>query len=227
MLRLAGATDYRGDDPSKLCRESRSRLRPASRSSSSARHTLPTHRALFRRVELELEGSTDEPDLAKLPTDERLARVKEGGTDAGLVSQYFQFGRYLLMGSSRPGTMPANLQGIWNEHMNAPWNADYHTNINIQMNYWPAEVGNLAECHTAAVRLDELDRPIRRAHREGPLRLPRLGRPSPVRPVRLHDSGRRRLGHVADGRAWLAQHAWEHFAFGGDKDLPRADRATR
>lgn len=99
------------------------------------------HRSLYGRVRLELGGKSD------LPTDERLAAVKAGASDPGLAALYFQYGRYLLIASSRAGTMPANLQGLWNEHMEAPWNADYHTNINVQMNYWPAEVANLSELH--------------------------------------------------------------------------------
>ncbi len=100
------------------------------------------HRRLFRRVSLDLGGASD-----PRPTDERLAAVQAGADDPGLVALYFQYGRYLLMGSSRPGSLPANLQGLWNEELQAPWSADYHININIQMNYWPAEVTNLAECH--------------------------------------------------------------------------------
>lgn len=101
------------------------------------------HRRMFDRVSLDLGGH----GMRALPTDERLAAVKKGDADPDLFATYFQFGRYLLMGSSRPGTLPANLQGIWNEHIDAPWNADYHININLQMNYWPAEVCNLAELH--------------------------------------------------------------------------------
>jgi len=99
------------------------------------------HRALFDRVRLDLgEGPA-------LPTDERLARVRAGESDPALEALVFQFGRYLLMGCSRPGTHPANLQGLWNHHLAAPWNADYHLNINLEMNYWPAEVTGLSECH--------------------------------------------------------------------------------
>ena len=101
------------------------------------------HQRLFNRVTLEL----DKTSFSFLPTDIRLAKLKEGAIDPDFSSLYFQYGRYLLICSSRPGCMPANLQGIWNEHMEAPWNADYHVNINIQMNYWPAEVCNLSECH--------------------------------------------------------------------------------
>lgn len=84
--------------------------------------------------------------LDALPVNERLQRVRNGETDVGLVNLYFQFGRYLLLSSSRGSSLPANLQGVWNPYMKAPWNADYHTNINLQMNYWHAETANLAEC---------------------------------------------------------------------------------
>ncbi len=100
------------------------------------------HRSLLDRVQFSL-GNDANKDLS---TDERLARMKEGKTDNGLIALYYQYGRYLLMGSSRkPGRLPANLQGIWNDLYNAPWNADFHTNINLQMNYWPAENANLSE----------------------------------------------------------------------------------
>ncbi|MEX2242994.1 MAG: glycoside hydrolase N-terminal domain-containing protein [Fimbriimonadaceae bacterium] len=109
---------------------------------SVKRASTADHRSFYDRASLALSGGR--PDL---PTDERLARVRKGERDLGLIAQYFQYGRYLLICSSRPGTMPANLQGLWNEHMRAPWNADYHTNINVQMNYWPAEVTGLSELH--------------------------------------------------------------------------------
>ncbi len=100
------------------------------------------HRSYFDRVSIDLGRSGQDG----LPTDERLAAVKEGGDDPGLMALYFQFGRYLLMGSSRsPGRIPANLQGIWNDRMWAPWEADFHLNINLQMNYWPADPCNLSE----------------------------------------------------------------------------------
>ncbi len=102
---------------------------------------------MFRRVALELHGPDDDAEVASLPTDERLRRVQEGQLDPGLVAQYFQFGRYLLICSSRPGTMPANLQGVWNHKLKPDWDSDFHLNINVQMNYWPVEICNLAECH--------------------------------------------------------------------------------
>jgi len=102
------------------------------------------YRSMFKRVTLQL-GQTDTA-LAKLPTDARLAALREGDGDPGLVALYFQFGRYLLMSSSRrPARLPASLQGIWSDRMWAPWEADYHLNINLEMNYWPAGPTNLAE----------------------------------------------------------------------------------
>lgn len=100
------------------------------------------HKKFMLRSNLSLGGGRDD-----LPTDQRLARVKKGSSDPGLVALYYQYGRYLLESCSRQGTLPANLQGLWNEHMEAPWNADYHTNINVQMNYWPAEVTGLGDLH--------------------------------------------------------------------------------
>ncbi len=103
---------------------------------------IKSHRAYFDRVSIDLGSSP----VNNLPTDERLQRVKDGEEDPDLVELYFQYGRYLLMGSSRPpARLPANLQGIWNPHFEAPWNSDFHTNINLQMNYWPADLCNLPE----------------------------------------------------------------------------------
>ncbi|MGE5741652.1 MAG: glycosyl hydrolase family 95 catalytic domain-containing protein, partial [Candidatus Aminicenantes bacterium RBG_16_66_30] len=147
---LAAATDYDparldfdpGADPVARSVETLSKVRRFSYRELRARH-VAEHRALYDRVALDLGGR---PEAADLPTDERLERVKAGGEDAGLAALYFQYGRYLLLGSSRrPGVLPANLQGIWNQDLEAAWNSDFHTNINLQMNYWPAEVANLSE----------------------------------------------------------------------------------
>ncbi|MCQ2162451.1 MAG: glycoside hydrolase N-terminal domain-containing protein [Bacteroidales bacterium] len=102
---------------------------------------LKDYRKLFGRVDFHLEGPDND-----IPTDERLEAYRNGTQDQGLEELYFQFGRYLLIACSRPGSMPANLQGIWLHTPGAPWKSDYHNNINIQMNYWPALQDNLAEC---------------------------------------------------------------------------------
>lgn len=146
---LTAATDYNIDlldidrsiDPLSVCSSILDKVENRTFMSLLASHT-SEHRAMFDRVSLELGSDS----LSGLPTDKRLERVKTGKTDNGLVALYFDYGRYLLMGSSRnPAVLPANLQGIWNKEYNAPWNSDFHTNINLQMNYWPAEVCNLSE----------------------------------------------------------------------------------
>ena len=104
------------------------------------------HQALADRVKLDL-GPAARPATADHCDRPRLARVRQGQDDPALTALHFQMGRYLLIGSSRPGQLPANLQGLWNEQLTPPWNSDYHLNINLQMNYWPAEVTNLSELH--------------------------------------------------------------------------------
>jgi alpha-L-fucosidase 2 len=150
ILLLAVASDYNLKSPLiPLTRDNREVVLRTLKSASNRsyqelkRRSIAEHQRLFRRVELRLTAASP-PDR---PTDERLEAVRQGGEDPGLVELYFQYGRYLLMSSSRPGGLPANLQGLWNKDINAPWGADYHININIQMNYWPAEVCNLSECH--------------------------------------------------------------------------------
>lgn len=173
------------------------------------------HQRLFGRVDIQL-GKTNTETLA-LPTDKRLALAKEKGlADNGLVETFFQYGRYLLISSSRPGTMPANLQGLWAWQMNPPWNADYHTNINLQMNYWPAEITNLSELHLPLFDLTEAL--ITTGEKTAKV---------------LYGANGWVVHHLTDawgftapadgpqgiwpmGAAWLAQHPWEHYTFTGD-----------
>ena len=214
MLLLAASTDYLGRDPESSCRAALDAASGKDYDALLAAH-LADHRAIFNRVELDL-GPSPHPDL---PIDKRLEAIRGGGDDPALAALYFQFGRYLLMGSSRPGTMPANLQGIWNPYMNAPWNSDYHSNINLQMNYWIAEVGNLPEYHLPLFDLmDSLVEPGEKTARE------HYGCEGWV------------LHHLTDvwgfttpadgiwgiwpvGGAWLAQHPWEHYQFTGDREF--------
>ncbi len=147
---LAAATDYNRKDPSEPLKRDRGEACRRQLSSAVAKPFdelltghVKEHGRLFRRCHVDLGGW----EAAGEPINRRLAAVRDGANDPALAVLYFQFGRYLLTGSSRPGGLPANLQGLWNEHVNAPWHADYHININVQMNYWPAEVTNLSECH--------------------------------------------------------------------------------
>jgi alpha-L-fucosidase 2 len=174
------------------------------------------HRALFDRLTLELPPGSSEP----LATDRRIAT--RGGADPGLVELLFQYGRYLLIASSRPGTQPANLQGIWNEEVRAPWSANYTININTEMNYWPAESAGLPELHEPLLTFI------------GELAITGARTASSTYGTRgwtaHHNSDVwRHSGMVGDwgngdpvwatwqmGGPWLAQHLWEHYLFGGD-----------
>ncbi len=225
LLVLAAGTDYapefpryRGADPHAAVQ---SRLDSAVTKSYNillAAHQMD-HRALFDRVSLDIGQVM--PDV---PTAELLSAYRGGSStsDRALEALYFQYGRYLLIASSRAGSLPANLQGIWNHSSTPPWNADYHVNVNLQMNYWPAEPVNLAE--TALPLFDFID--------------------SLVEPGRI--SARKIFG--ADGwtlslntnpwgftglidwptafwqpeaGAWLAQHYYQHYLFSGDKEFLR------
>ena len=145
-LKLAAATSFKNyhdvsGDPAQICTKT---IKSAARVPWDVMRSenIADHRKLFRRVSLDL-GTTD---AAKLPTDERIANFATGD-DPQFVSLLFQYGRYLLISSSRPGTQTANLQGIWNDSTRPPWDSKYTTNINIEMNYWLAELTNLSECH--------------------------------------------------------------------------------
>ena len=104
-------------------------------------------RYYFNRCRLNFTSTENSKEIARLSVLERLTRFGNGASDPDLINMFFNFGRYLLISSSRPGGMPANLQGLWADEYQTPWNGDYHTDINVQMNYWPAEVANLADCH--------------------------------------------------------------------------------
>ncbi|MBT3292364.1 MAG: glycoside hydrolase family 95 protein, partial [Victivallales bacterium] len=194
-----------GQDPASTCAD---RLRTASARPFAdllARH-VEDYQRLFRRVSFEL-GT---PAPAALPTDELLARAEEGECTSALLSLYFQFGRYLLISSSRPGGLPANLQGIWADGFDPPWNADYHTNINLQMNYWPAEVCALTECHEPLFTFVDALRPRGRetARDVFDCRGFVVGHTTDVW---LHGSiiGKPAYGMWPYGAAWCACHFWE------------------
>jgi alpha-L-fucosidase 2 len=182
------------------------------------------HQVLFDRVSLDL-GQTAQD--AK-PTDERLRQYASGAADPGLEALYFQYGRYLLISSSRAGGPPANLQGIWNPHVRPPWSSNYTININTEMNYWPAETTNLAECDQPLIDF-----------------LGSLARTGAVTARHFYGCGGWCAHHNSDlwalsnpvgdlgqgqpmwanwpmGGAWLSLNLWEHYAFGGDKTWLRS-----
>lgn len=182
------------------------------------------HRSFFRRVSLDLSQSPVPGPQPPIPT---LITAFPTTDDPHLVTLLFQYGRYLLIASSRPGTQPANLQGIWNDLMQPPWSSNYTININTQMNYWPAEVTNLAECHQPLLdfvaELPQRGRLIAKtnygcrgwtAHHNSDLW-------RQAAPVGNYGEGQPRWSLWPWGGAWLSQHLWEHFAFGGNVDYLR------
>ena len=178
------------------------------------------YRTFFDRVSLSLgDGKPATQAAAKLPTDERLAALAKGEADPALAALYFNFGRYLLISSSRPGTMPANLQGIWAEGIQTPWNCDYHLDINVQMNYWPAEVCGLGDCHMPLMKfIESLQKPgaeTAKAYYNADGWVAHVisnvwGFTAPGEQASW--------GATASGSAWLCEHLWEHYAYTGDKN---------
>ena len=167
--------------------------------------------SLFGRVDLDLGESS--PECRDLTTDKRIEAYAAGGNDPGLEAILFQYGRYLLMSCSRD-SLPANLQGLWNDRNNPPWNSDYHTNINIEMNYWPAEPANLSECH---LRLFDMIMALRPAYRKATAAQfpPPEGKPMRGWTVRTESNPFGNMSYVWNmgGSAWYAHHFWEHYAF--------------
>ena len=229
-LLLTAATDYslekmnydRSIDPGP---RAQAILKEAAGKSWATLHRdhVAEHRSIFERVSLDLGGS----DRTAMATDERLAGIKDGQTDPALAALYFQYGRYLLMASSRrPGRLPANLQGMWNEKMWAPWEADYHLNINLQMNYWPADLCNISETMNPLidwfVRLTE----------KGAVSARRLydadgwvsftatnpfGRTTPSGSTKGSQFQNGALDPLAG--AWMAMTLWRHYEFTQDEDF--------
>jgi len=143
VLYITAATSFRHKDTKEKCRE----LLQAAKTKGYAQ-IKSAHVADYQQLEQRVALSLGPDEHGLVPTNERLQRVKDGGTDPGLVALYFRFGRYLLIASSRENTLPANLQGIWCKDYLPPWDSKYTININIEMNYWPAEICNLSELHT-------------------------------------------------------------------------------
>jgi alpha-L-fucosidase 2 len=180
------------------------------------------HRRLFRRVSLKLPKI----GLADAPTDERLRAVAER-PDPDLVALYFQYGRYLLIASSRPGSQPANLQGIWNEEVRPPWSSNWTANINVQMNYWPAETCNLNECHEPLFQL--IEGLAKTGARTAEVNYGCRGWVShhnvdiwrQSAPVGDFGQGSPTWANWSMSAAWLCAHLWEHYAFTADTTFLR------
>jgi len=210
-----------GKNPAQLAAGKMKALAALSYQDLLARH-LKDYQNLFGRVELNLGQQP-----IQLPTDERMLKYNKGAIDNGLVALYFQYGRYLMIASSRPGTPPANLQGIWNQFVQPPWGCNYTTNINTQMNYWPAEETNLSECHQPL--FDFMENLAVNGAQTAKIN---YGIPSgwlvhhnsdiwaktaPAGGEDWDPRGAPRWSAWPMGGAWFCQHLWEHYQYTGDK----------
>ncbi len=209
--------DRGGVDPAEMCARRLARAAKLGYGRLYRRHR-DDYRRLYGRVKLDL-GGTDgkEVDTAKAIDDFATT------DDPDLVERYFRYGRYLMIASSRPGTQPANLQGIWNDEVHAPWNGGYTTNINAEMNYWPAEVGNLPECHLPLLKLTEECAVNGRMTAEKSYGCPGWVCHHNVSLWRVTDPIDRqaRFSFWPMAGGWLCRHLWEHYARGGDEDYLR------
>jgi alpha-L-fucosidase 2 len=216
LLFLVAATNHVGytnltADPAQRCETAMDSVQSASFKSLLAAHQAD-HRALYRRVALDLGHSESDA----LPTLERLARADKRD-DPSLFALYFQYGRYLLIASSRPNSQPANLQGIWNDRLHPPWDSKWTTNINTEMNYWPAELTNLSECHEPLfdllADLAQSGRNVARTHygARGWVFHHNTDLWRGAAPINNSNHG-----IWPTGGAWLCQHLWWRYAFTGD-----------
>ncbi|NLX13379.1 MAG: glycoside hydrolase family 95 protein [Phycisphaerales bacterium] len=222
-LILAGATNYKDfedltGDPAKRCAAALAGI--AGKSYETLRNDhVADHQSLFRRVMLDL-GTTD---AVNQTTDKRIRAF--GPDDPQLAALYFQFGRYLMIAGSRPGCQPLNLQGLWNESTNPPWESKYTININTQMNYWPSEPCNLAECSEplfdALAELVISGSRVAKAHYNCPgwVLHHNFDLWRGAAPINASNHG-----IWPTGGAWLCQHLWWHYEFSRDKKF-LAERA--
>ncbi|MGA7234377.1 MAG: glycoside hydrolase family 95 protein [Bryobacteraceae bacterium] len=227
-LIVAAATGFRGwehtpDRPAEeIAADCRTRLAAARKKTYAdlrAAH-VADHQKLSRRVTLSLPKTA----AAELPTNERL-RAAATQPDPDLAALYFQYGRYLLLSSSRPGTQPANLQGIWNELVRPPWSSNWTANINVQMNYWPAETCNLAECHEPL--FDLIEGLSKTGARTAQTNYGARGWVShhnvdiwrQSAPVGDFGQGSPTWANWCMSGAWFCAHLWEHYAFSGNREF--------
>ncbi len=212
---ISARTDFWGKDEVKTSAADIKNINGISYEKLKSNH-ITEYQNLFNRVDLALNKA----DTLNLPTDKRLVRIKNGESDSHFTELYFQYGRYLLISSSRSGNLPSNLQGLWAAKLNPPWNADYHININIQMNYWPALVTNLAECQQPFFEF------INGLRERGAITAKEV---YGCRGVVAHHTtdiwqytdpiGKTGYGMWPMGFAWCTDHFWENYDYTGDKQF--------
>ena len=210
-LLLAAASDYRSGDFEVQCEKQL--MAATARSYAVVREAnVKEHQRLFRRVTLDLGKAV------KLPTDERIQLFQKGVADQALIALYFQYGRYLLISSSRPGNLPATLQGLWNDQISPPWFCGWHFDINVQMNYWLAETANLSECHEPFFDLiDSMRVNGRKTARDvyGCSGFVFAHRTT----ASLFSAPVNGLNIWPPGAGWCCQHLWGHYLFTQDREF--------
>ena len=219
-LYVSAATSFRYEDPYMTSLDFINNAQKYSYDELLKEH-IKDYQRLFKTVELNIGGEDADDSRYLLPTDERLENVKSGMKDNDLISLYFQFGRYLLISCSRPGSLPANLQGIWNKDFLPPWDSKYTININAQMNYWPAENCNLAECHKPL--FDHIERMREPGRRTARVMYGCRGFTAHHNTDIWGDTAPQDIYIPASywpmGAAWLCLHLWEHYDFGRDVEF--------
>lgn len=215
------ARNYHSDDPHARVTADIDAASRKTFAELKAEH-IKDYQSLFNRVSADFGQSSDAQEA--MPTDQRKLAAFET-VDPGLEALQFQYGRYLLISCSRPGGLPANLQGLWNDKNNPPWHSDYHANINVQMNYWPAEVTGLGECHTPFFDLIASQLPAWRKETAAAPEFKTADGNFAKRgfAIRTSHNITGGMGWKWDNtaNAWYCQHLWEHYAFGMDKDYLR------
>lgn len=214
---LTAATDYFGSDPAVISKKQMDDVLTKPFAEIRKNH-ISDYQLFFKRVSLDLGTS----DGNYFPTDARIAAMQNGYVDTDLIELYYQFGRYLLISSSRPGDLPANLQGIWADGMKPPWSADYHININIQMNYWPSEITNLGELQEPFIDFIDALRPNARRTATEVYGMKGIVAHYTTDPWHFTEpTGAIGYGMWPMGIAWSCQNIWEHYQFGGDVEYLR------
>lgn len=215
---LTARTDYWGDEPLSWCNDNLNRVSNISYENLKRDH-IEDYKKLFDTVSLNL-GKLPE-NLENIPTDKRLEKVKEGNEDLGLVALYFQYARYLLISSSREGTFPANLQGIWNKDLVGPWGCKFTININTEMNYWPSEVCNLSKCHIPL--FDHIERMRKNGRNTARKMYNCRGFVAHHNTDIWGDTAPQDAWRPGTqwpmGAAWLCLHLWQHYEFTMDKEF--------
>lgn len=173
--------------------------------------------SFFNRCTLKFDAGKND-SIVKMTTAQRLIRYANGNSDPALPALYFNFGRYLLISSSRPGGLPANLQGLWAEEYQTPWNGDYHLNINVEMNYWPAEITNLGDCHLPLI--DFVKQLVKPGEKTAKAYYNSNGWVAHVisNPWKFTAPGEgAEWGSTLTGGSWLCEHLWQHYLFNPEK----------